>query len=146
MCKRWIFAALLAAAGCSFDAGGARVRNDGDVTPPADARSADAAAPDASTIACTSNADCTAPRAPCLVAGTCDETTKTCDFPSKDCAAAASDCRVGVCEPATGDCVARPAFEGQACGAGETCGEFGVCGEFDAEDPCDETGSRSRTC
>ena len=104
----------------------------------------DAAAPDAAPVDCDGDQDCQSPPSMCLTAGTCDLARGTCDFPAVDCSSLDGECTMGVCEPATGDCVAQAINQDQSCGAGEVCEPFGAC--VATGDVCAETGSQSRNC
>ena len=104
---------------------------------------ADAGMPDATPVACTTNADCMVPPNPCLQPGTCNA-NNVCDFVEVDCTAMTDDCNDGVCEMATGACIRVPAREASSCGAGQSCGAFGPCGGF--ADTCDGTGTQARDC
>jgi hypothetical protein len=113
-----------------------------------DAPVIDAAAPDATVdataVQCTRNEDCQNPTSRCQLPGTCDIAAGVCNFGAIDCSSMNGECSMGVCEEATGSCVAQPINEDQLCGAADDCGAFGPCGNFGQE--CDSTGSQSRTC
>jgi hypothetical protein len=99
---------------------------------------------DATPVQCTRNEDCQNPTSRCQLPGTCDTAAGVCNFGAVDCSSMNSECSMGVCEEATGSCVAQPINEDQLCGRGDTCGAFGPCGDFDQV--CDSGGTQSRTC
>jgi len=102
------------------------------------------AMPDAAPFGCQGNDDCAVPPDLCSQAGTCDLATHVCSFPPVTCTQLDSDCAQGVCDLASGACVAMPRNEDASCGAGTVCDPFGPCGGF--SDVCDESGTQSRTC
>ncbi len=118
-------------AGVLADAGGG---NPGDAT----------GEPDAAAVDCDGDDDCQSPPTACLLAGTCDLGSNTCQFPAVNCSSLDGECTQGVCEPATGECVAQPANQDVSCGAGEVCGPFGAC--TPGADVCALTGTQSRSC
>jgi hypothetical protein len=102
---------------------------------------ADAAAPDATPVACDGPEDCMSPDDPCLLPGPC--TDSVCHFQAMDCSDLDGECAIGVCRE--GQCLAKPVHEGLGCGDGVmACGAFGSCGGF--ADVCDESGTQSRSC
>ncbi len=136
---KWLLVAALVGTGCAFDSAG----NLGSIDGAADVRDA---GPDAAVVQCIRDEECETPPSPCHLAGLCNPSTRQCEFPQKNCSAAGDQCNTGTCEPATGNCVATPAFDGEDCNGGTTCGSFGSCGDFDPSDICDETGTRGRDC
>ena len=90
---------------------------------------------------CTSNADCLTLPSACHLAGSCDLQSGVCNYPTKDCSSLDGPCAKGACEASSGNCVAQPINEAQACGAMKTCNTPGSCGGF--SDTCDTTGTRS---
>jgi hypothetical protein len=103
-------------------------------------------APDETPVGCQRDADCETPPNLCARPGTCDFASHTCVFGKVECSGMDDDCNVGVCNMATGDCVKQAAREAGACGAVLECGAFGACGGFSETDPCDSSGSQSRSC
>ena len=66
----------------------------------------------------------------CFTAGTCQN--GVCSGRAKDCSAMASACTEGLCDAATGECVAAPKNNGSDCSPGGACSHaascsFGVC-------------------
>lgn len=99
---------------------------------------------DAAPVACTGDEQCQSPPSPCHRPGTCDVGAGVCVFGAVDCSSLDGECSVGVCQAATGSCVAEPINQGNACGAGPSCGTFSPCAGFEAT--CDASGTQSRTC
>lgn len=60
-----------------------------------------------------------------------------------DCSSLDDDCNIGVCDPATGECVANPAHEEMACGDGTTCDDA-VCDDY--ADTCAQTTTSTQSC
>jgi len=135
-------ALALVAAACGevsrqSDGGAGDHRDDGG----AGGRVADAAAPDATPVACDGPEDCTNPEDPCLLPGPCEG--NVCQFGAIDCSDLDGECSIGICRE--GNCEAKAVREAQPCGDGVmSCGGFSSCGGF--ADTCDETGTQSRTC
>jgi len=125
--------------------GGAADADAGQVVDAAGGGALDAAgAADAAPVDCDGDEDCQSPPTACLLAGTCDLASHTCQFPSVVCSSLDGECAQGVCEAATGDCVAQPANQGESCGPGVTCDPYGACTA--GADVCAETGTQSRNC
>ncbi len=139
---RVLFLAAAATAACSFDPAGTTGAADVDASANIDAGpgAADAAAPDAAPVACTSPADCATPPDLCHRPGQCNLGLGICQFPPVDCAGLGDLCNAGVCNPATGTCETTPANDGAQCDE-PTLGGFNAC-SFAA--PCDLDGSQSR--
>ena len=76
---------------------------------------------DASTCACTVDADCDDGNA-CNGAETCDKATLQCKSgTAKDCSGMTGPCATGACDPSTGQCKAVPVSDGKLCDDGDAC-------------------------